>query len=52
MNLIKGDDDDDDDDDEDNELFLWYDQQRRLALSVAGTISRDPRHRKSPTRRL
>ena len=45
---------DDDDDDDDDELFLWHGWPTKglymcLALFPAGTIVRDPHHRKSLT---
>ena len=37
-------------DDDDDEFFaVWLTDKRRLALFPAGTIVRDPNHRKSPT---
>ena len=50
--IVNNDNDDDDDDDDDaKELFWWLTDERRLALFAAGTIARDPYHRKSPAHR-
>ena len=40
-----------DDEDDEDELFLWLNDERRLALFSAGTIVRNTYHRESPTRR-
>ena len=34
-----------------NCFVVWLNGERRVALILAGTITRDPHHRESPTRR-
>ena len=42
---------DDDDDEWWIDFVVWFTNERRSALFLAGTIVRDPQHRKSMTRR-
>ena len=47
---VSGDDEDDDDDDNDDDDELFRGMIKRVALTLAGTIARDPHYRESPTR--